>query len=52
MSSRAHQRGKIIFDDLNYELVEYTLLGAYDQSKFANVLFANELDRWYQSQNL
>ncbi|KAI7781884.1 hypothetical protein LA080_014065 [Diaporthe eres] len=44
--------GKINFDDLNFENTEYTPLGAYSQSKLANVLFANELDRRCQSQNL
>lgn len=52
VSSGAHRRGKINFDDLNSEKTEYTPLGAYDQSKLANILFANELDRRYQSQNL
>lgn len=52
VSSGAHRRGRINFDDLNFEKTEYTPLGAYDQSKLANILFANELDRRYQSQNL
>lgn len=52
VSSGAHRRGEIDFDDLNFESTEYTPLGAYDQSKLANILFANELDRRYQSQNL
>ncbi|KAI0460031.1 short chain dehydrogenase [Xylaria acuta] len=54
LASGAHRRGKINFDDLNFEKenTEYTPLGAYDQSKLANVLFANELDRRYGSQNL
>ncbi|KAK7718329.1 hypothetical protein SLS64_002278 [Diaporthe eres] len=52
VSSGAHRSGKINFDDLNFENTEYTPLGAYSQSKLANVLFANELDRRYQSQNL
>lgn len=52
MSSGAHRGGKINFDDLNFENTEYTPLGAYSQSKLANILFANELDRRYQSKNL
>lgn len=52
VASAAHRRGKINFDDLNFDNTEYTPLGGYDQSKLANILFANELDRRYQSQNL
>lgn len=52
VASAAHRRGKINFDDLNFDHTEYTPLGAYDQSKLANILFANELDRRYKSQNL
>ncbi|KAJ3551269.1 hypothetical protein NPX13_g11401 [Xylaria arbuscula] len=52
VSSGAHRRGIINFDDLNFDHTEYTPLGAYDQSKLANILFANELDRRYKSQNL
>lgn len=52
MASGAHRSGKINLDDLNFDETEYTPLGAYSQSKLANILFANELDRRYQSQNL
>ncbi|KAI9147110.1 Oxidoreductase calI [Paramyrothecium foliicola] len=52
VASAAHRRGKINFDDLNFEKTEYTPLGAYDQSKLANILFANEVDRRYKSQGL
>ena len=52
VASAAHRRGQINFDDLNFEDTEYTPLRAYDQSKLANILFANELDRRYKSQNL
>jgi NAD(P)-dependent dehydrogenase (short-subunit alcohol dehydrogenase family) len=52
VGSGAHRRGKINFEDLNFERTEYTPYAAYDQSKLANTLFANELDRRYQSQNL
>jgi NAD(P)-dependent dehydrogenase (short-subunit alcohol dehydrogenase family) len=54
VASAAHRRGAINFDDLNFEHpeTEYTPLKAYDQSKLANILFANELDRRYKAQNL
>lgn len=52
VASAAHRRGKIQFDDLNFEKTEYDPFGAYDQSKLANILFANELDRRYKSQGL
>ncbi|KAL1858820.1 hypothetical protein Daus18300_009818 [Diaporthe australafricana] len=52
VSSCAHRGSNISFDDLNFEKTEYTPLGAYKQSKLANILFANELDRRYQSQSL
>jgi len=42
VSSRAHTRGQINFDDLNSEK-SYSTMGAYAQSKLANVLFAKEL---------
>ena len=52
VASAAHRSGTINFDDLNFEKTEYTPIGAYNQSKLANILFANELDRRYASQNL
>lgn len=44
VSSEAHRRGKIDFDDLQGER-GYSPLGAYAQSKLANVLFTRELAR-------
>jgi NAD(P)-dependent dehydrogenase (short-subunit alcohol dehydrogenase family) len=44
VSSTLHRRGSIHFDDLTGER-RYTPTGYYSQSKFANVLFALELDR-------
>ncbi|TDT97259.1 short-subunit dehydrogenase [Streptomyces sp. 846.5] len=44
VSSLAHRRGKIHFDDLTGER-GYSPTGYYGQSKFANILFALELDR-------
>lgn len=43
-SSRAHERGKIDFSDLNKEH-SYDKWEAYAQSKLANILFAYELHR-------
>ncbi|WP_248962048.1 oxidoreductase [Sphaerisporangium perillae] len=44
ISSTLHRRGSINFDDINSER-KYSPMGAYAQSKIANVLFALELDR-------
>ncbi|RYP75782.1 hypothetical protein DL769_003738 [Monosporascus sp. CRB-8-3] len=52
VSSGAHRYGSINWDDLNLEKTEYNPQVAYGQSKLANIHFANELDRRYQSQNL
>ena len=42
-------RGYFLFDleDLNFERRDYSPMASYSQSKFANVLFANELNRRY-----
>lgn len=42
LSSRDHMKGKINFEDLNSSK-KYNEEDAYNQSKLANVLFANEL---------
>ncbi|XP_064599849.1 retinol dehydrogenase 13-like [Liolophura sinensis] len=44
VSSRAHIRGQINFDDINFQK-EYHPRLAYSQSKLANVLFTRELSR-------
>ncbi|XP_043243936.1 retinol dehydrogenase 12-like [Amphibalanus amphitrite] len=44
LSSVAHERGQILFDDLQLTR-GYELWKAYSQSKLANVLFARELSR-------
>jgi NAD(P)-dependent dehydrogenase (short-subunit alcohol dehydrogenase family) len=44
VSSFAHERGKIDFDNLQHER-DYTPYGAYYASKLANLLFMLELDR-------
>jgi NAD(P)-dependent dehydrogenase (short-subunit alcohol dehydrogenase family) len=47
VSSAAHLRGGIDFDDINFERREYEPWPAYSQSKTANVLFAVEgSKRW------
>jgi NAD(P)-dependent dehydrogenase (short-subunit alcohol dehydrogenase family) len=43
VSSVAHQRGVIHFDDLQFER-EYSASAAYEQSKLANLLFTYKLD--------
>ncbi len=44
VSSEAHKRGRMMFDDLQFEL-HYSGLRAYAQSKLANLLFNRELAR-------
>lgn len=44
LSSLAHRRGRIAFDDLNSER-SYSPWGAYAQSKLAMLMFARELQR-------
>ena len=44
IASLAHRRGRIGFDDLQGE-TSYNGSRAYSQSKLANILFSNELDR-------
>lgn len=45
IASIAHTRGHIDVEDPNYEQRRYNRVGAYGQSKLANLLFARELDR-------
>ena len=45
VSSVLHKQGRIQWADPNYERSEYSALGAYCQSKLANVLFSAELGR-------
>jgi NAD(P)-dependent dehydrogenase (short-subunit alcohol dehydrogenase family) len=45
VSSRAHRRGVLDFDDLNWERRKYDGLQAYGASKLANILFTSELAR-------
>jgi len=50
LSSLAHTRGKINFDDLNSEK-SYDAGAAYNQSKLANVLFTRELAERLQGEH-
>ncbi|XP_025837099.1 retinol dehydrogenase 13 isoform X3 [Agrilus planipennis] len=52
VSSLAHNRGQMNFDDLNWEKRNYSAVGAYGQSKLANILFTKELARRLQEKNL
>ncbi|GAB3601114.1 SDR family NAD(P)-dependent oxidoreductase [Microbacterium tumbae] len=45
VSSSAHHRSPVVFDDINFERREYEPWSAYGQSKTANVLFAVEASR-------
>ena len=45
MSSSAHRKGKMDFDDLMFERHPYSRWSAYAQSKLANLLFILELNR-------
>jgi NAD(P)-dependent dehydrogenase (short-subunit alcohol dehydrogenase family) len=45
VSSSAHQRSPIVFDDINFRFRIYEPWAAYGQSKTANILFAVEATR-------
>jgi NAD(P)-dependent dehydrogenase (short-subunit alcohol dehydrogenase family) len=45
VSSAAHLRSPVVFDDIHFERREYDQWAAYGQSKTANVLFAVEATR-------
>ena len=45
VSSSAHQRSPVVFDDIMFQNREYEPWSAYGQSKTANVLFAVEASR-------
>ena len=51
VSSGAHRFGSICWNDLQFER-SFNSLAAYAQSKVANVLFAVELDRRWESLNI
>src|SRR5215210_7004656 len=45
VSSGLHRRGQIDLEDLSWEHRRYSRIGAYGQSKLANLLFTLELER-------
>lgn len=45
VSSMAHIRGHMQWDDINFDKTPYNAIQAYGQSKLANVLFTKELAR-------
>jgi NAD(P)-dependent dehydrogenase (short-subunit alcohol dehydrogenase family) len=53
VASGAHIMGDVDFDDVNYTHGrEYTPPGGYQQSKYANVLFATHIERAYGSEGV
>ena len=52
VSSGAHMRSPIVFDDIHYERREYDMQQAYAQSKTANVLFAVEATRLWAADGI
>ena len=52
LSSRAHLRSPVIFDDLNFASRSYEPFLAYGQSKTANVLFAVEATRRWSNDGI
>jgi NAD(P)-dependent dehydrogenase (short-subunit alcohol dehydrogenase family) len=52
LSSRGHVRSAFDFEDPNFERRPYDKMIAYGQSKTANVLFAVDVDRRYQSDGI
>ncbi|KAJ8945893.1 hypothetical protein NQ318_002735 [Aromia moschata] len=52
VSSMAHSGVKMDFLDLNWDVKKYSALGAYQQSKLANILFTKELARKLNENNI
>jgi NAD(P)-dependent dehydrogenase (short-subunit alcohol dehydrogenase family) len=52
VSSTAHMRSPVVFDDLHFERREYDPQSAYAQSKTANSLFAVEATRRWQADGI
>ncbi|MEM5516550.1 oxidoreductase [Henriciella sp. AS95] len=52
LSSSAHIRSDVIWDDPNYETRDYDKWEAYGQAKSADALFANALDRKWKHKDV
>lgn len=52
LSSTAHRRSDILWDDINFESTEYEKWTAYAQAKTANALFALGLDMKFREQGV
>lgn len=52
LSSSAHRRGTVDFDDPNFRTRPYHPFKSYGQSKTANALFALEYDRRYKEEGI
>jgi NAD(P)-dependent dehydrogenase (short-subunit alcohol dehydrogenase family) len=52
LSSGAHRRSPVIFDDINFASRPYDPMLAYGQSKTANVLFAVEANRRWSDEGI
>ncbi|MFK7863110.1 MAG: oxidoreductase [Pseudohongiellaceae bacterium] len=52
LSSIAHRRSDVLWDDINFESTAYEKWTAYAQAKTANALFARGLDLKYSAQGL
>ena len=52
VSSMAHHRGNLDFDDLNWEKRDYSPMAAYSDSKIANLYFTYELARKLEGTNV
>ncbi len=52
VSSEAHRRVRMRWDDLEFRTTEYSSFAAYGQSKLANILFTRELARRLEGTNV
>lgn len=52
VSSRGHRYSPVVFEDPNFNRRKYEPMSAYGQSKTANILFALELDKRGQAENI
>lgn len=52
VSPSGHNVAAIDFDDVNFEMREYSEITSYCQSKTANIWFANELDRRFKDEGV